>query len=117
MFYSFKLYILDRWILATAATSLIMLGVLSWYTLYHVRPTDSNVFLHYNVVFGTDLVGEWQSQLIPLYVGVAVFIVNGMVSWLLYGANRLVGRLLFIFTLAVVASLLAGQVLMLNLNL
>lgn len=117
MFYSFKLYILDRWILLTAIASTTLFGVLCWYTVTHVHPSESSVFLHYNIIFGTDLVGRWQSQFTPLYVGAAVFFANGLASWFLYGSNRLVGRFLFVFTMAIEASLLVGQVLMLNLNL
>lgn len=116
MFYSFKLYLVDRWILATTLASLLLLAALGWYTISNVRPTPDNVFLHYNIVFGTDLVGEWQAQLIPFIVGCVVFIVNNLFSWMIFGSNRLLGRLVVFFTMAVEISLLVGQIFMLNLN-
>lgn len=117
MFYSFKLYLLDRWIMLSVLASWVVYGVLVWFTATRVHPSDSSVFLHYNIIFGTDLVGSWRQQLTPAIVGAVVLAVNGFASWFMYGASRLVGRMLGIFTLAIQISLLVGLVLNLNLNL
>ncbi|OGH69385.1 MAG: hypothetical protein A3I29_03990 [Candidatus Magasanikbacteria bacterium RIFCSPLOWO2_02_FULL_44_11] len=117
MFYSFKLYLADRWIMVMTLLALAVFCFHGWYAINHIRPTEENVFLHYNIVFGTDLVGEWQAQLLPLLVGAVILITNSFLSWMFYGSNRLLGRLLVSFSFFIQISLVVGQVFMLNLNL
>lgn len=117
MIYSYKLYIQDRWILVLFLATVALVAAQWWYTGVHVEPTDEIVFLHYNIVFGTDLVGSWRSQLTPPIVGSVVLVVNNLLSWILYKSSRLISRLLLVFAVAIEGALLVGQILMLSLNL
>lgn len=117
MFYALKLYLSDRWIFFPGlATAAIVLAIWT-FTALNVQPTGDSIFLHYNVVFGADLIGSWKRAYVPPAVALGIFFINGLLSFLFYSTNRLVGRLLASMALGVAASILVGQVLMLNLNL
>lgn len=112
--YSFKLYLKDWWVLAFLTAMVGLLFFSWWYLLTHLPATSENVFLHYNSIFGVDLVGPWNSLLqIPL-MGILIFAVNWLLSWFWYRSNKFISRLtLFValtaeFGIAVIIYLLVG---------
>ena len=94
MFYSPKVYWQDKWVWIPAVVVLVLEVLMMVYAAIYVRATNDLVFLHYNVVFGVDLIGEWWKVLyIPLSVMV-MFLVNFGLSWWIYGADKTLGRFL-----------------------
>jgi len=64
------------------------------YAFLYVRPTDDLVFLHYNVVFGVDLIGSWWKMLFDPFVGFCLFFFNFLLSWYVYGEDKVLARML-----------------------
>jgi hypothetical protein len=60
------------------------------YILIVFPPTSEIVFLHYNILFGVDLVGPWWRLLLTPMLGVFILIVNTSVSWISYQYDRLI---------------------------
>lgn len=94
MFYSPKVYWKDKWIWIPALIALVFQAAMLVYGAIYVRATTDSVFLHYNVVFGVDLIGEWWKVLhIPLSA-LIIFIINFGLSWWVYGQDNTLGRFL-----------------------
>lgn len=49
-----------------------------------VRPVDFPIILHYNVYFGVDMVGNYKSVFIVPLIGLALFLVNSILSIYFY---------------------------------
>lgn len=106
MFYSPKVYWQDKWIWIPATITLVFEVLMMVYAAIYVRATNDLVFLHYNVVFGVDLIGEWWKVLyIPLSV-MAMFLVNFGLSWWVYGQDKTLAR--FLAFIAAFLSLFLG---------
>ncbi len=87
-----------------------------WYVASKIRPTEDSLFLHYNIIFSIDLIGEWWKVYTPSFVGLVLLLINLFVGWLLYGNYRVMSRVLLVFMVLIEAALLVGQVLLVNLN-
>lgn len=90
---------------------LVHLGVWGW-LLYYIRPQEQPIFLHYNVLFGVDLTGQWYHVFALPIGGLCVYLINAVLAWLLYNKDSFASYVL-LFTsvivqlcLAVVAALL-----------
>ncbi len=94
MFYSPKVYWKDKWIWVPAAGVLFFEALMMVYGAIYVRATTDAVFLHYNVVFGVDLIGEWWKVFYIPLSGLAIFVVNFGLSWWIYGQDKILGRFL-----------------------
>ncbi|MBI2444516.1 MAG: hypothetical protein HYV42_04730 [Candidatus Magasanikbacteria bacterium] len=76
-----------------------------WYLGTNIAPSGQ-VFLHYTVIFGVDLVGEWGRIFWLSGSGAAVIIVNSVLAYLVYPSARELSRLLAYVSLLVQALLL-----------
>lgn len=94
MFYSPKVYWQDKWVCIPAAVCLFFELLMLIYAAIYVRATSDLVFLHYNVVFGVDLIGEWWKVLYIPFSSLAIFVVNFGLSWWVYGQDKTLGRFL-----------------------
>lgn len=115
-FYSPWLYIRDRWIYLPGLGVLLLTVFIWWYILSRVHPTSDQVFLHYTIIFGVDLIGPWREILTPALSGLVITIVNFVVSWFIYSNNKLLARLLSLATFVIHIFLLIASVLMVRLN-
>ncbi len=116
MFYSPKLYLRDPWVSLPLLASLALQAAMWWYIVSKIPRTGEQIFLHYNIMFGIDLVGEWWKILFAPISGAAVLIINYLLSFTLYSANRFLARLLAVFTTCFETLLLIGAVLIVRLN-
>ena len=116
MFYSPKLYIRDQWVFVPFLVSAVLQAVMWWYITSKVPPTNEQIFLHYNVMFGIDLVGDWWKIFFGPIAGVAVLLINYFLSFTLYSSNKFLARLLSVFTPCFQALLLIGVVIIVRLN-
>ena len=116
MFYSPKVYWKDRWI-ALSAVSWLIFELWMWsYAAIYVRPTADQVFLHYNVVFGVDLIGSWWKVLLAPVGGLVIFFINFLFSWYVYGEDKILARFLAFFAAGLNLFLLIAFYLVVGLN-
>lgn len=108
MFYFPKLYLRDPWIFGPLTASFILQAAQWWYIAANVRSTADQIFLHYNIIFGIDLIGPWWKIFLPPAAGLAFLAINFFLSFFLYRFDRLLARLLPLFTVGVEAVLLAA---------
>lgn len=92
--FSAKLFFRDRLISSLLATSVGMNAWSWWYLISHLIHSTKQVFLHYTVIFGVDLLGDWQKLLYLPICGVLVLLLNFVLSALWYGDDRLLARVL-----------------------
>lgn len=116
MFYFYKLYFRDLWVSAPLL-SVILIQIFLWgYLFFNIRPDAGQIFLHYSIIFGVDLVGDWwKIYYLPL-VGVLVVLFNYFFSGLLYSVDKFLARLLSFWVLFFHLFLMAGTILLVRLN-
>lgn len=94
MFYSPKVYWKDRWVYLPAIFVLIFQLFMWVYAVVYIRPTQEQIFLHYNVVFGVDLIGTWWKIFSAPFGGFLIFLVNFGLSWYCFGQDKILARFL-----------------------
>lgn len=98
MFYSPKIFFKDWRISAPFVVSGLLL-LAGWYeVLRYIHPTTEQIFLHYNIVFGVDLIGAWWKLYLLPAGGLLIFLVNHLLSLHFYGDDRFLSRLINIAT-------------------
>lgn len=116
MFYSPKLYLRDPWIRWPLSACSLAQGLIWWFVLSRVHPTNDSIFLHYTIMFGVDLIGNWGQILLPPAVGLSFGVFNFFLSFTVYSASRFTARLLACATVLVQIFLAVGVVLIVGLN-
>ena len=116
MLYPIRSYLRDRWILASFLASLALLLFQWWYTISRIRPTNELLFLHYNILFGVDLIGEWwKIYLIPLIASILALFNFGL-SYFFYQQDRVISRFVAVLTVFYLVMVLVGVTLIIGLN-
>jgi hypothetical protein len=116
MFYSPKLYFRDLWNLVPLIGSILIQIFLWWHLISNIQSDAGQIFLHYNIIFGVDLVGAWwKIYLIPL-LGMAVILLNYFFSWMYYSVDKFLARLMSVWVLFFHIFLTVGIVLLVRLN-
>ncbi|MDD2656611.1 MAG: hypothetical protein PHQ18_03545 [Patescibacteria group bacterium] len=91
--YPLKLYFFSIPIMLMVSLSLL-LNLFSWFWLKSQLPNTSELFLHYNVLFGVNLIGEsWKVFFVPL-VGLIILSANFFMGWLLYKKDKFMAQVL-----------------------
>jgi len=70
----------------TLSISALIINILSWlYIFINIRPQDEPIFLHYNIYYGVDLIGDWYQIYfyLPL-IAIIIFFINIFISYILY---------------------------------
>ncbi len=116
MFYSPKLYFRDLWISAPLLGSILIQIFLWWDLISNIGSDAGQVFLHYNIIFGVDLVGDWWKLYLTPLVGVAVILLNYFFSFMFYSADKFLARLLSFWVLFFHIFLMTGLILLIRLN-
>jgi len=98
MFYSPKLFLRDWWISVPLFVVLGLQIFMWWYLLANFNASMEQIFLHYNIIFGVDLVGNWWQIFYIPAGGIFAFLINYFFSWLAYSADRLLARFLAVWT-------------------
>lgn len=99
MFYSPKLYLRDKWVLLPLIFIVLAQIIMWWYLAKNIKPGADQIFLHYNVVFGIDLLGAWWKIYLLPAGGLLTFLVNYFLSFLFYSFDRTLSRFLSFLTL------------------
>jgi hypothetical protein len=116
VFYSFKLYFRDLWVSLPLAGS-ILLQLFLWRSLiFNIRQDAGQIFLHYNIIFGVDLVGNWwQIYYLPA-TGILVILLNYFFSAAAYKFDRFLARFLSFWVFFFHVFLTVGVSLLVGLN-
>lgn len=77
-------------LLSSVMANLLIWGWLAW----NIRPQESAIFLHYNVLFGVDLIGPWQRVFYVPLAGLSIILVNAFIGWFLFSKDKFAAHVL-----------------------
>lgn len=116
MFVCLKLYWRDWWN-NIPLFLLVGIQVFIWfYIIFNIKPAMELVFLHYNIIFGVDLVGSWWKVYYLPLAGLLVLLVNCTLSFIFYKTDKFLSRLLNFWSLLFHLFLLMVVILLVGLN-
>lgn len=116
VFCSPRLYFRDWWVSGPLVGAVLIQLFLWWSLVANIRQDTGVIFLHYNIIFGVDLVGNWwQIYHLPL-VGIFVLLFNCLCSSAVYFADKFLARLLTFWVLFFHLFLAIGVGLLVKLN-
>ncbi len=116
MFYSPKLYFRDLWASVPLLGAILIQIFMWWYLISNIRSDVGQIFLHYNIIFGVDLVGDWwKIYFIPL-AGMLIVLLNYFFSLMFYSVDKFLARLLSFWVLFFHFFLMIGTILLVRLN-
>lgn len=92
MLLSPKLYLADWWIRLSLAFSLVLQAVIWWYIATHIHYSNQPIFLHYNVIFGVDLVGDWWEIWLFPAAGLGAALINFLAAYFCYTVDAFLAR-------------------------
>lgn len=116
MFYSPRLFLRDWWIAAPILGVFFSQLFIWWDIIANIRPSGEQFFLHYNMILGVDLVGEWWKIYLFPVVGLLIFIINYAVAFLFYNNDKFLSRLLSVAAGIVHIFLIAAVIWIVRLN-
>jgi len=91
--YPLKLYFFSLPIIIMVVSS-VLLNLFSWFWLKSQLPNTSELFLHYNVLYGVNYIAEsWKIFFVPL-IGLVILTVNFFIGWLLYKKDKFMAQIL-----------------------
>ncbi|MFH0857434.1 MAG: hypothetical protein V1848_01670 [Candidatus Magasanikbacteria bacterium] len=93
-FYPIKLYILHLPNLIMGLLSILLNASVWVWLVWNIRPQDESIFLHYNILFGVDYIGDWGQMFSLPLIGITIFIVNAFLGWLLFRKTHFAAYLL-----------------------
>ena len=64
------------------------------YIIVKLRFTGEQAFLHYNNIFGIDLVGSWWKALLLPIGGLLVLVINYLLGLYCYNTDKVISRLI-----------------------
>jgi len=116
MFYSPKLFVRDYWVGASLIITVASVVFIWWYVSSYIHPTGEQIFLHYNAIFGIDLVGPWWHIFYLPAAATIIFLVNYPLALWFYRADKFLARLLTALTAVWEIFLVVAAVLIVGLN-
>lgn len=92
--YPIKLYLKYRPNIVMLPISLA-LNVASWFwLLVNIPPQEDQLFLHYTILFGVDLIGTWGKIFYLPLTGLLILLVNAAIGWLLFKSSKFFAQIL-----------------------
>lgn len=116
MLYPLRSYARDPWIFFPGIISALILLSHWWYAISKITPTSEQLFLHYNILFGVDLIGEWWKIYFIPFFALIILVFNFCLSYFFYQQNRFVSRFLSSLTVFYEVLILIGSLLIIGLN-
>src|SRR3989344_8272609 len=101
MFYALKIFFRDNHIRIPLGLLIVLLSAVWWYVSTRIHPTENQIFLHYNIIFGIDLAGGWQKIYYLPGVATAIVGVNYLMSFLLYRTDITLARIISVLTVPI----------------
>lgn len=84
----------DRFILINFGLALIINLLLAFLLYTEIEHSGLPIYLHYNVYFGVDLIGDWTQVFILPAAGLFIWIVNLSLAYLLYIKEKILSYFL-----------------------
>lgn len=72
------------------AVNVLVWGWLAWY----ISPQEKPIFLHYNILFGVDLIGPWWKVFKLPLIGFLIILVNSIIGWVTFHKDRFISYFL-----------------------
>jgi len=116
MLYLLKVFFRDLWISLSLIFCGFCQGLSWWWILARGRFGGESFFLHYNIIFGVDLVGEWWRVFFLPLGGLLVIAVNLAMGIFLYNSDKFFSRLLALAAAGIQAAVLTAVYLLVSLN-
>lgn len=92
--YPIKLYLKHTPHLVMIPLALLFnLGTWFWLLWNLPREADS-IFLHYNILYGVDYIGDWWRAFYIPIAGLVIFLLNTLLAWLLFPKDKFASELL-----------------------
>ena len=98
MIYLLKIFFRDKKVFMPLILSGILQIFIWWYIFSHLRVEDAHYFLHYNIIFGVDLVGKWWRIIFLPIFGLVMIVLNYGLALYFYNQDKLLSRLMTITT-------------------
>lgn len=114
--YPFSLYI-RRPSVAIATGIALVVNLIIWlWLLINFPPTGDTVFLHYNMLFGVDLIGTWWKLLFMPLSGLGIILVNTLIGWGMAREDSFAGDMLMVIAAVSQVFLFAAMYILVLLN-
>lgn len=114
--YPLKLYIKKKQNLILLSLSLLV-NICAWvWLLINIHSNVDQIFLHYNILFGVDLVGSWYQVLTIPIAGLLILLLNAVLGWFLYKQDAFAAYILNAIAVFVNILLLISAALLVFLN-
>lgn len=114
--YPLKLYFKNIPIVVMIILS-VFLNMATWFwLLWQIQPQPEPIFLHYNILFGVDYIGEWWKVLYLPAGGLFILIINTILGWLLFAKDKFVAQFLNAISVFCQVFLLIAAALLVFLN-
>lgn len=102
-----------RWLLIGAAFS----HVLVWaFALWQVHPQEEQLYLHYNIYFGVDLIGPWYRFYLLPVIGLVILFVNIALARILFRKEKMMPYIILGITMVYQLLLLLASYLIIQQN-
>lgn len=70
-----------------------LLNLLMWaWLIWRVPYGESQVFLHYNVLFGVDYIGQWWKMFFLPLMGIVIIMFNGAMGWVFFNRDKFIAH-------------------------
>lgn len=114
--YPLRLY-LKYWPNTLMMSVSLAMNLAMWgWLLMHIHPQTEQLFLHYTILFGVDLIGSWNKIFFLPISGFIIIMVNALLGWLMFKTDRFFAQMLNAVALFCQIMFLIGSWLIVYLN-
>ncbi|MCK5459941.1 hypothetical protein KAI52_02415 [Candidatus Parcubacteria bacterium] len=94
MKYLLKIVFKDK-IISLCFFASLLLNIFIWiYCFLNIKAGEELIYLHYNIYFGVDFIGEWRKIFIIPIFGLIILLINYSISIQIYLKNKFVSYIL-----------------------
>ena len=70
------------------------LNIATWvWIVWNIRPQTEPVFLHYNILYGVDLIGSWYKVFYLPLLGLGIFLFNSFFGWFFFHKDPFIAQI------------------------
>ena len=114
--YPIRLYIKYQPNMIMMSVALAMNLAMWGWLMFHIHPQSDQLFLHYTILFGVDLIGSWNKIFFLPISGFLIIVVNALIGWLMFKSDKFFAQILNAVALFCQVLLLIGTWLVVYLN-
>lgn len=73
----------------------VLANIFTWFwIIFRIKPQEDLIFLHYNILFGVDYIGEWWRVFYIPTIGLLILFVNFVIGWVLFSKDKFISVIL-----------------------